>query len=48
MDLLEDFLGVVGRSDILNYLSGFKEKCLVVFESVLIEVVENFFFGKFM
>lgn len=41
MDLLEDLLGVAGRSDILNHLSGFKEKCPAVLESVSTEAVEN-------
>lgn len=41
VDLLEDLLGVAGRSDILNILNGFKKKCPVVPEFISPEAVEK-------
>ena len=47
LDLLEDLLGVTGRSDILDLLSEFKKKCPAILESVSLEAVDNFVLGKF-
>lgn len=46
VDLLEDLLGVAGRSDILNILNGFKKKCPVVPEFISPEAVEKTVVGK--
>lgn len=47
LDLLEDLLGVTGRSDILDLLSGFKKKCPAILESASLEAVDDFVLGKF-
>lgn len=47
LDLLEDLLGVTGRSDILDLLRGFKKKLPSVLESVSTEAVEKMVSGEF-
>lgn len=48
LDLLEDLLGVTGRSDILDLLRVFKKKCPSFLESLSLEKVKELVPGKWI